>query len=82
MFQIKIDLHNIHDGHPLLILKAIIDSNIRWAMWEIDFLGGGDFHMGGTHFGWGRVWTPEDTVYTLTIKSRNDYISIFLKYLS
>ena len=50
MFQIKINLHNIHDEHPLLILKAIINSNFRWAMWEIDFLGGGGLPYGGHTF--------------------------------
>ena len=53
MFQIKINEHNIHDEHPLLILQAIINSNIHWAMWEIDFLGGGGLPYGSTYFGWG-----------------------------
>ena len=58
MFQIKINLHNIHDEHPLLILKAIINSNIHWAMWEIDFLGGGGLPYGGHTFWMGEGMDP------------------------
>ena len=58
MFQIKINEHNIHDEHPLLILKAIINSNIHWAMWEIDFLGGGGLPYGGHTFWMGEGMEP------------------------
>ena len=61
MFQIKINEHNIHDEHPLLILKAIINSNIRWAMWEIDFFRWRGNSIWGAHILYGGGYGPRRT---------------------